>query len=291
MNGMDRTVALITGATSGLGKVVALKLAKQGATVVLVGRDPIKTRATVDEIRAQSGTSTVDGLVAELSSLAEVRRLAEEFRNHAPRLDVLVNNAGAIFSRRQSTVDGYERTFALNHLAPFLLTNLLLDVLKVSAPSRIVNVSSRSHEGGRIDFNDLQGARRYGIGGGAYRQSKLANIMFTYALVRRLEGTGVTVNALHPGVVATSFGERNGGLMGLGMKIVHRFAPFTITPEEGAETILYLAASPEVEGATGKYWEKRRPIQSSPASYDESAQERLWGVSALMTGVAARAQV
>jgi len=185
-----------------MGKVVALELAKKGATVVIIGRDPVRTQATVKEMRAQSGNSAVDGLVADLSSMAEVRRLAEEFRKRYPRLDVLINNAGAIFAQRQSTVEGYERTFALNHLASFLLTNLLLDMLKASAPSRIVNVSSRSHEGGTINFDDVQSAQSYGIGGGrAYSQSKLANIMFTYELARRLSGTGVTVNAVHPGTV------------------------------------------------------------------------------------------
>lgn len=289
MNEMDRKVVLVTGATSGLGKVVALALARKGATVVIVGRNSEKTRATVKEIDEQSGHSTADELVADLSSMAEVRGLANAFRDRYSRLDVLINNAGAIFAQRRSTVDGYERTFALNHLAQFLLTKLLLDLLTASAPSRIVNVSSRSHEGGAINFDDLQGARSYGIGGGrAYSQSKLSNIMFTYELARRLAGTGVTANVLHPGTVATTFGEDNGGLMRFGMKIFHRFA---ITPEEGADTIIYLASSPEVEGITGQYWEKRRPVRSSPASYDESAQKHLWDVSARMTGLATPAHV
>jgi NAD(P)-dependent dehydrogenase (short-subunit alcohol dehydrogenase family) len=288
MYGMDGRVTLITGATGGLGKVVARELAKQGKTVVIVGRDAVKTQATVEAIRAQSGNPAADGLVADLSSMADVRRLAEALRWRYPRLDVLINNAGAIFAQRHLTVDGYERTWALNHLAYFLLTNLLLDRLEATAPARVVNVASRAHEAGTIDFDDLQGARRYGLGGGrAYRQSKLANVMFTYELARRLEGTGVTVNAVHPGFVATGFGEGNGGLMGLGMRLVHRFA---ITPEEGAATILYLASSPDVEGVTGKYWVKRRPTASSPASYDESAQRRLWDVSARLTGLAAPAQ-
>lgn len=289
MNEMDRKVMLVTGGTSGLGKVVALELAKKGATTVIVGRNSAKTQAVVKEIEQQSGNSAIDGLVGDLSSIAQVRGLTAEFRKRYSRLDVLINNAGAIFARRQATVDGYERTFALNHLAYFLLTNLLLDLLKTSAPSRIVNVSSRSHEGGAVNFDDLQAERAYGIGGGrAYSQSKLANIMFTYELARRLAGTGVTANALHPGMVATPFGENNGGLMGLVMKLVHRFA---ITPEEGADTIIYLAASPEVEGVTGQYWEKRGPVRSSPASYDESAQKRLWDVSARMTGLTVSARV
>lgn len=285
---MERKVVLITGATDGLGKAAALALAKQGATVVIVGRDPAKTRATAGEIKEQSGTPSADGLVADLSSMAEVRRLANEFRQGYSRLDVLINNAGAIFARRQATVDGYERTFALNHLSQFLLTNLLLSMLEAGAPSRIINVSSQAHEGGAIDFDDLQGERSYGIGGGrAYSRSKLANIMFTYELARRLAGAGVTANALHPGTVATRFGEDNGGMMRLGMRMFHRFA---ISAEEGADTIIYLASSPEVEGVTGRYWEKRRPIRSSPASYDEGAQKRLWDVSAQMTGLVASAR-
>lgn len=285
---MERKVVLITGATDGLGKAAALALAKQGATVVIVGRDPAKTRATAGEIKEQSGTPSADGLVADLSSMAEVRRLANELRQGYSRLDVLINNAGAIFARRQATVDGYERTFALNHLSQFLLTNLLLSMLEAGAPSRIINVSSQAHEGGAIDFDDLQGERSYGIGGGrAYSRSKLANIMFTYELARRLAGAGVTANALHPGTVATRFGEDNGGMMRLGMRMFHRFA---ISAEEGADTIIYLASSPEVEGVTGRYWEKRRPIRSSPASYDEGAQKRLWDVSAQMTGLVASAR-
>lgn len=285
---MERKVVLITGATDGLGKAAALALAKQGATVVIVGRDPAKTRATAGEIKEQSGTPSADGLVADLSSMAEVRRLANELRQGYSRLDVLINNAGAIFARRQATVDGYERTFALNHLSQFLLTNLLLSMLEAGAPSRIINVSSQAHEGGAIDFDDLQGERSYGIGGGrAYSRSKLANIMFTYELARRLAGAGVTANALHPGTVATRFGENNGGMMRLGMRMFHRFA---ISAEEGADTIIYLASSREVEGVTGRYWEKRRPIRSSPASYDEGAQKRLWDVSAQMTGLVASAR-
>lgn len=284
MGELHGKVVLITGATSGLGKVAAVELAKKHATVVIAGRDPARTRAAVKEVEEQGGHVAAEGLVADLSSMGEVSRLANEVVKRYARLDVLINNVGAIFAQRLSTVDGYERTFALNHLSQFLLTNLLLDRLRAGAPSRIVNVSSRAHEGAAINFDNLQGERGYGYGGGrAYGQSKLANIMFTYELARRLVGTGVTANAMHPGTVATSFGENSGGLMGFGMKIFHRFA---ISPEEGADTIIYLASSPEVEGITGQYWVKRRPVRSSPASYDESAQKRLWDVSAQMTGLA-----
>ena len=280
---------LITGATNGIGKVAALELAKQGAQVVIVGRDPAKTEGTVREIRGQSSSQSVDGLVADLSSQAEIRRLAETFRQQYPRLDVLINNAGGVFANRQLTVDGYERTFALNHLAYFLLTNLLLDRLQASAPARIINVSSRSHTRALMDFADLQNERQYRMGGmRAYGQSKLANLLFTYELARRLAGTGVTVNAVHPGAVATGFGENNHGIMRLGMRVFHRFS---LTPEEGADTLVYLASSQEVATVTGKYWVKRQQVPSSLASYDLPTKKHLWSVSAQMTGIPDTVQV
>jgi NAD(P)-dependent dehydrogenase (short-subunit alcohol dehydrogenase family) len=189
-----------------------------------------------------------------------------------------VNNAGGVFSSRQETVDGYELTFALNHLAPFLLTNLLLDTIKVSAPARIINVASVVHTRGRINFDDLQSKRSYGLGGfAAYAASKLANVLFTYELARRLEGTGVTVNALAPGNVASGFGHNNQGVMDLVFRVIHRFAK---TPEQGAETIIYLASSPAVEGVSGKYFDECQAVSSSPASYDEVIARRLWNESA-----------
>jgi NAD(P)-dependent dehydrogenase (short-subunit alcohol dehydrogenase family) len=287
MNDMNGKTILITGATNGIGKVAALELAKMGATTVIAGRSPVKTDVTVQEIRAQTtqegGHPTVEGLVADLSSMAEVRRLADEFRARYSRLDVLINNAGGIFADRQVTVDGYEWTFAFNHLSYFLLTNLLLDMLIASAPSRVVNTSSRAHEGAVLNFDDLQNEKNYGFGGyRAYGQSKLANVMFTYELARRLEGTGVTVNAVHPGAVATGFGVNNGGAMRVAMRVFHQFA---LTPEQGADTLIYLASSPEVAGVTGKYWTKRQPVPSSRVSYDEAAQKRLWDVSAQLTGL------
>ena len=288
MGEMDNKIVLVTGATNGIGKAAALELAKKSAKVVIVGRNPAKTQATVSEIKLQSGSTAVELLIADLSSMAEVRRLAEEFRQRYARLDVLVNNAGAYFASRQETVDGYEQTFALNHLSYFLLTNLLLDMLKASAPARIVNVSSDAHSA-KFNFDDLQSTQSYGSAGfGVYGQSKLANILFTYELARRLAGTGVTVNALHPGVVSTGFGENNRGLMRVAMKIMHRFA---MSPEKGAETITYLASSSEVEGVTGKYWDKSKAIQSSAGSYDEADQKRLWEISEQMTGLAATAGV
>ncbi len=280
---MNGKVVLVTGATNGIGKVTALELAKKGARVVITGRNLDKTRNTAGEIRMKSGNPDVDCLVADLSSQAQVRQLANDFRQRYNRLDVLVNNAGAIFGHRQVTIDGYEMTFAFNHLAYFLLTNLLLDRLQASAPARIVNVSSAAHLMAQLDFNDLQTVHyRYG-GYQAYGRSKLANVMFTYALARRLEGTGVTANALHPGVVNTGFGKNNGGMMRLAM---NAFSRFQITPEEGAQTSIYLASSPDVEGVSGKYFADSQPARSSPVSYDEAAQTRLWETSAAMTGLA-----
>jgi retinol dehydrogenase 12 len=276
---MKDKVVLITGATNGIGKVAATELAKQGATVVIVGRSAEKTLATVKEIQEATGhQQQVDYLLADLSSMAEVRRLAAEFKKKYSRLDVLINNAGATFTTRQETVDGYEKTFATNHLSYFLLTTLLLDVLKASAPARIVNVASDAHSTGKINFDDLQSRNGYGAAGfRAYGTSKLANVLFTYELARRLEGTGVTANVIHPGFVASGFGANNGRLFSGVLKLLQRVA--AITPEKGAETIIYLASSPEVEGITGKYWDKRKQISSSTASYNVETAKRLWEVS------------
>jgi len=283
MDELKGKTVLITGATNGIGKVAALEIAKKGAEVVLVGRNPGKTGQVVQQVKEISSNPAVDGLVADLSSTAQVRQLAQAFHQKYPRLHVLINNAGGIFANRTLTIDGYEYTFALNHLAYFMLTNLLSDLLLANAPARIINVSSRSHEGAVLDFNDLQNARHYSYGGyRAYGQSKLANLLFTYELARRLSGTGVTVNALHPGTVATGFGQNNGGAMRVGMSIYHQFS---LTPEQGADTIVYLASSPQVEGITGKYWTKRKAVPSSLESYAEDAQKRLWAVSAQMTGI------
>jgi NAD(P)-dependent dehydrogenase (short-subunit alcohol dehydrogenase family) len=216
--------------------------------------------------------------------MAQVRQLADEFKAKYNRLDVLVNNAGAVFSQRRETDDGYEMTFALNHLNYFLLTNLLLDLLKASAPSRIINVSSDAHRMTRgLNFDDLQRKRHYNLMGfGAYSDSKLANVLFTYELARRLHGTAVTANAVHPGSVATGFAHNTPGLLDQLMNIVHRFS---LTPEEGARTMIYLASSPAVEGVGGKYFDKSKAVQSSQVSYDEEAARRLWEISEQMTGL------
>ncbi len=280
---MADKIGLITGATNGIGKAAALALARQRMTLVIVGRHPARTQAVLDEIHAVSGHNRSQMIVADLSVMAEVRRAAAEFQARFDRLDVLMNNVGAVFSSRQETADGYEMTFALNHLSYFLLTNLLLERLKASAPARIVNVSSGAHHGATINFDDLHLRQGYGMGGfKAYSQSKLANVLFTYELARRLAGSGVTANAMHPGFVATGFGRNNGGLMGATIGLLQRFA---LTPEQGADTLVYLATSPEVEGVTGQYFEKRRPQRSSAASYDEAAARRLWAVSEELTGL------
>ncbi|UCC63243.1 MAG: SDR family oxidoreductase [Anaerolineae bacterium] len=278
---MKGKVCMVTGATSGMGVVTAQALARQGATVIVIGRSREKGIATVSQIRQQTGNPAVELLVADLSSQSEVRQLAQVFTSQHERLDVLINNAGAIFARRQETIDGIEVTLALNHLACFLLTNLLLHALKASAPTRIINVSSFAHKLAKIRFTDLQGKRRY-VGWQVYAQSKLANLLFTYELARRLEGTGVTVNALDPGLVATNFGLSEGGVVNLFKRL---FNPLALSPEEGARTSIYLATSPHVEGISGEYFVNCRPVKSSQASYDRTAANRLWRVSAELTGL------
>jgi len=284
MNGsMDGKVCLVTGATSGIGKETARALAKMGAHVALVGRDARKGAATMREIRESSGNGKIDLLLADLSSRTSIRGLAQEVHDRYPALHVLVNNAGGVFSKRAVTADGIELTFALNHLSYFMLTNLLLDLLKSSAPARIVNVSSNVHQGAHIDFDDLQGQRGYRAFR-AYSRSKLANVLFTYELARRLGDTAVTSNCLHPGFVASGFGKNNSGPMKVAISLLTR-TPLAIGPEKGAQTSVYLASSPEVEGITGKYFVKCMPKRSTKESYDEEIARRLWDVSARMTGI------
>jgi NAD(P)-dependent dehydrogenase (short-subunit alcohol dehydrogenase family) len=277
---MDGKICVVTGATSGIGKETAVGLARLGARVVIVGRDADRTRATADWISREAGSEQVAFLLADLSSQTEVRRVAREFRDKHARLDVLVNNAGAIFTRRETTVDGFERTWALNHLAYFLLTHELLDLLRASTPARVVNVASTMHNGGVIDFDNLKGEKSYG-GVSAYSRSKLANVLFTYALARRLEGTGVTANCLHPGGVATAFGHNRPGAIDLILRLAK---PFLLTAERGAATSIYLASSADIEGVTGKYFTRCKPARSSAASHDEALQERLWALSLQQIG-------
>lgn len=278
---MTGRVCLVTGATSGIGKATAAALASMGARVGVVARDPAKGEATVAELRASSNDDRVELFVADLSSQARVRSLAEAVLGRYDRLHVLVNCAGGYWAHRHLTADGLERTFALNHLSYFLLTNVLLDLLIESAPSRIVNVTSGAQSMGRIAFDDLQGERGY-RGQAAYSQSKLANVLFTYELARRLEGTGVTANCVHPGVVRTGFGQEDPNVA---YRLTWVARPFMRTPERGAETVVYLGSSPEVEGVTGQYWANRKPRSSAKRSYDPETARWLWEVSAQLTGL------
>lgn len=272
---MKNKTCLITGATSGIGQATAMALAQKDATVFVAGRSEERAQATVAQIKSETGNPNVDYLLADLSVQSQVRQLAEDFKSRYERLDVLVNNAGAIYFRRQLSADGIEMNFALNHLAYFLLTDLLLGTLKASAPARIVNVASNSHYGQHLDFENIELKRGYNPMR-AYGRSKLCNLYFTYELARRLEGTGVTVNAMHPGFVATNMAANNGWLVRLFLPLIHRNS---LTPEQGASTAVYLASSPDVEGVTGKYFVREREVASDPVSYDQSAAERLWQVS------------
>lgn len=283
---MKNKICLVTGATAGIGEVTALKLAAMGATVVGVGRNPTKCEATATRIRTETGNANVEFLVADLSSQAQIRTLVASFRQKYPRLDVLVNNAGAFHFDRQLSVDGIEMTFALNHLGYFLLTNLLVDLLKQSAPARIVSVSSSAHYSGTLNLDDLEMAQKF-QGWPAYANSKLANVMFTYELARRLEGTGVTATVLHPGWVATDFAYNNlRGFLKLFSPFYRLFQKLTaITPEEGAETMLYLATSPEVEGVTGKFFDKSREKRAAEEADDVEKAKKLWEISEKMVGM------
>jgi NAD(P)-dependent dehydrogenase (short-subunit alcohol dehydrogenase family) len=277
---MRGRVCLVTGATSGIGKATAHALAALGATVVLVGRDPQKGEATVQKIREDTRNEEVELLSADLSSQTSIRRLSDHVLAEHDRLQVLVNCAGAFFRDRRVTIDGLEMTFALNHLAYFMLTTLLLDLLQESAPARVVNVTSGAHSRGRIDFEDLQGERGY-RGQAAYNQSKLANVLFTYELARRLDGTGVTVNCVHPGVVNTNFGRQNQPLAW--RLVISMVAPFMRSLKKGAETVVYLSSDPEVESVTGKYFHDLKAKRSSKLSYDPAVAARLWQVSEELT--------
>ena len=277
---MQSKICMVTGATSGMGKATAVALAQMGATVILVARNQSKGEAVRDEIRTQSGNMNVEVMLADLSSQQSVRELATAFQQNYQHLHVLVNNAGGIFFTRETTVDGVEMTLAVNHLAPFLLTNLLLDVLKASTPARIINISSNVESIGNINFDDLQHEKRY-ISIIAYAQAKLATMLFTYELARRLEGTGITVNAITPGPVATNFGKNGNHLMN---RIFPLFFRFATSAEEGAQTAIYLASSPMVEDTTGKVFYHRKELHSSRKSYNVMLQKKVWQVSEELTG-------
>lgn len=276
-----RTV-LITGGTGGIGRATALGLASMGARVGITGRDRSRAETAASAIARESANPAVDVFVGDLSSQTEVRRLADEVLDAYPRLDVLVNNVGGFWAHRHVTADGLEHTFALNHLAPFLLTSLLLDRLTASAPARIVTVSSGAQSLGRIDFDDLMGEGTYS-GQRAYNQSKLANVMFTYELARRIEGTGVTATVLHPGMTSTAFGAED---TARGWKpIIAVMRRFMKSPERGAATSVYLASSPDADGVSGRYFADRTARESHKSSYDTAAAARLWQVSARLVGL------
>ncbi len=280
---MNGWTVLVTGGTGGIGKATAAALAARGACVGIVGRDRQRGEAAAQHIIRAAPAAVVEVFVADLSAQGGVRRLAAEVLATYPRLDVLVNNVGGSWAHRHVTVDGLEHTFALNHLASFLLTRLLRDRLVASAPARVVTVSSQAQSMGRIDFDDLQGERSYS-GQRAYSQSKLANVMSTYELARRLEGTGVTANAVHPGVVATQFGAEDEQPWFRYLRPVIR--PLMKSPERGARTPVMLASAPGLAHVTGQYFANGHPIRSSRTSYDVDVQRRLWEVSERLVGIA-----
>lgn len=278
---MRGKVCVVTGATSGLGKATATALAAQGATVILGCRNRDKGEAVRREIAASTGNPSLELMVADLASLASTRQGAAEVLARHPKIDVLVNQAGLYSNTRTVTPEGLETVFVVNHLSYFLLTHLLLPALKTGAPGRIVNGSGGIEGAGKIDFDDLQGERKFGSFK-ALAQSKLGNFLFTYELARRLEGTGVTINIMQPMGVKTELGRGQGGLFGLLLRLAR---PFFATPEVGADTLVWLASSPEVAGKSGGYYVKRKPAKSSKQSHDPALAARLWKVSAELTGL------
>jgi NAD(P)-dependent dehydrogenase (short-subunit alcohol dehydrogenase family) len=278
---MAEKVIVITGATSGIGEVAADRLVAKGARILFVARDSARGEATLKHLRAIAGSSEHCAFYADLSRLDEMKRVAAEIAESEPRIDVLINNAGALFSSRKVSADGLEMTFALNHLSYFVITNLLRP--RLAAGSRVVSTASDAHKGARLDFSDLQSARSYS-GFAQYGRSKLCNILFTRELARRLAGTGVTANCLHPGFVATRFGDHSGGVMSLAVRAAKTFA---ITPEQGAQTIIYLASSPDVAEVTGGYFEKCRPAMPTAEAQNDADAKRLWEISSELAGIAA----
>ena len=279
---MHGKTVLITGGTGGIGRAAVIGLASMGARVGITGRDRARAERAAAAIARESGNPAVDVFVADMSSQIEVRRLAGEVLSAYPRLDVLLNNVGGFWAHRHVTADGLEHTFALNHLAPFLLTSLLRERLVASAPARVVTVSSGAQGMGKIDFDDLMGERKWSAQR-AYNQSKLANVMFTYELARRFEGTGVTATVLHPGMTNTAFSAEDPARIFAPLVAVLR--PFMRSPERGADTPVYLASSPEAEGVTGRYFANRTARKSHKSSYDTATTARLWQVSAELVGL------
>lgn len=276
---MRGKTVVITGANSGVGKATATQLATMRATTVLACRDRQKGEAALAEVRSVSKNPDVHLLMLDLASQSSVRQFAREYESRFRRLDVLVNNAGVILAKREMTPDGIVQMFAVNYLSQFLLTNLLLPRLVASAPSRVVNVTSALHFNGHLDFKDIQGKKHY-RSSASYAQAKLAIVLFTYELARRLKVTGVTVNCVHPGAVATGLGQKDAGLLAA---VMFAARPFMPPPEEGAETPVYLASAPELVNVTGQYFVKKKPVRSSSESYDEAEAKRLWDVSVELT--------
>jgi NAD(P)-dependent dehydrogenase (short-subunit alcohol dehydrogenase family) len=283
MTDMHGKTVLVTGANTGIGWETAAALAEMGASVVLTARDAAKGEGAVAAIRERLAQADVHAGIVDFSRLDDIRRFAAEFDRRHNELHVLVNNAGAMLSEHSTTPDGLETTFQVNHLGPFLLTNLLLDKLKASAPARIVNVASTAHRGGSLDLDDLQSERGYN-GMRVYGTSKLCNILFTRELANRLEGTGVTANSLHPGTVRTGFGQDGDarGFIKFGLGVIR---PFILSPAKGARTQIHLASSPQVEGKTGMYWARSRPSRPTKAAQDDEAARRLWEVSENLVGL------
>jgi NAD(P)-dependent dehydrogenase (short-subunit alcohol dehydrogenase family) len=274
-------VCLITGGTDGIGKEAAYGIARQGATLLIHGRDAEKGARTVEELKARSGNQAIEFLQADFASLVDVRRLAAAIIERAPRIDVLINNAGGMFVKHRVSKEGYELTFAINHLAPFLLTHLLLDTLKSGVPARIVTTASDAHRGASLNFDDLQAMRKYSPMG-AYGSSKLANVLFTRALAKRLAGTTVTATCFHPGFVRSSIAR---DFAPIPKALFHLMAAFARTPAKGAETMVYLATAPEVQGASGGYYVDCKLTPPAPAAQDDTAAERLWRVSEQLVGI------
>jgi NAD(P)-dependent dehydrogenase (short-subunit alcohol dehydrogenase family) len=279
---MTGKTVLITGATNGIGKIAAIELSRMGASVCIVARNRSKGQAVLEEIRRETNNVQLELFIADLSSMADVRKLAQEFTAKHATLDVLLNNAGAFYSERKLSADGLEMTFALNHMSYFLLTNLLLPVLKATPNSRVVSVSSAAHTSGKLDFANLQGEQKFN-GWKAYSDSKLENALFTFALARRLAGSSVTANCLHPGFVKTGFGEGNSGIFSVVLGIAKNL--MAISVEAGAQTMIHLASSPDVAGVTGKYFDKSKAVSSSAASLDQAVQEQLWAHSEKLAGI------
>lgn len=280
---MQGKTVVVTGATSGIGEVAADRLAEKGARIVFIARDRARGEQTLKHLNAIAPRAAHAVHYADLSRLSEMKRVAGEIAAAEPKIDVLVNNAGALFNTREVTGDALEKTFALNHMSYFVVTSILLDRLKAASGARIVSTASDAHKGAKLNFSDLQSERGYS-GFAVYGRSKLMNILFTRELARRLKGTGVTANCLHPGFVATRFGDRSGGILSFGVKLAKNFA---ITPEQGAETIIHLASSPGVEGASGQYFYKSKPVAPTKEAQNDSDAARLWDISAKLAGLGA----